>query len=56
MFYNTGIGTYIWILTNRKEKRRKGRIQLLDARSVWTAGAASATSAAISPGRKSTRS
>ena len=38
MFYNTGIGTYIWIVTNRKEKRRKGRIQLLDARDVWTAG------------------
>ena len=38
MFYNTGIGTYIWIVTNRKTKRRKGRIQLLDARSVWTAG------------------
>ena len=38
MFYNTGIGTYIWILTNRKAKRRKGKIQLLDARSVWTAG------------------
>jgi type I restriction enzyme M protein len=32
MFYNTGIGTYIWIVTNRKEKRRKGKIQLLDAR------------------------
>ncbi|MBX3279773.1 MAG: SAM-dependent DNA methyltransferase [Acidobacteria bacterium] len=38
MFYNTGIGTYVWIVTNRKEKRRKGRIQLLDAREVWTAG------------------
>lgn len=38
MFYNTGIGTYIWIVTNRKEKRRKGRIQLLDARDIWTAG------------------
>ena len=38
MFYNTGIGTYIWILTNRKRRRRKGRIQLLDARSLWTAG------------------
>ena len=25
MFYNTGIGTYIWIVTNRKEERRKGR-------------------------------
>jgi type I restriction enzyme M protein len=32
MFYNTGIGTYIWIVTNRKEKRRQGKIQLLDAR------------------------
>jgi type I restriction enzyme M protein len=38
MFYNTGIGTYVWIATNRKEKRRKGKIQLLDARDVWTAG------------------
>ena len=38
MFYNTGIGTYVWIVTNRKEKRRKGKIQLLDARNVWTAG------------------
>ncbi|MBP9751124.1 MAG: N-6 DNA methylase, partial [Candidatus Peribacteraceae bacterium] len=38
MFYNTGIGTYVWIVTNRKEGRRKGRIQLLDARAVWTAG------------------
>lgn len=38
MFYNTGIGTYIWILTNRKEKRRKGKIQLLDARDIWTPG------------------
>jgi type I restriction enzyme M protein len=32
MFYNTGIGTYIWIVTNRKEKRRKGKVQLVDAR------------------------
>lgn len=31
MFYNTGIGTFIWILTNRKENRRKGKIQLIDA-------------------------
>ena len=38
MFYNTGIGTYVWIVTNRKEKRRKGKIRLLDARNVWTAG------------------
>jgi type I restriction enzyme M protein len=38
MFYNTGIGTYVWIVTNRKERRRKGKIQLLDAREFWTAG------------------
>ncbi len=38
MFYNTGIGTYVWIVTNRKEERRQGRIQLLDARDLWTAG------------------
>ena len=31
MFYNTGIGTFIWILSNRKETRRKGKIQLIDA-------------------------
>ena len=35
MFYNTGIGTYIWILTNRKEKQRRGKIQLIDARERW---------------------
>jgi type I restriction enzyme M protein len=38
MFYNTGIGTYVWIVTNRKHKPRKGKIQLLDARDLWTAG------------------
>ena len=38
MFYNTGIGTYVWIVTNRKEARRHGKIQLVDARDVWTAG------------------
>lgn len=35
MFYNTGIGTYIWIVTNRKQKERKGKIQLIDARHRW---------------------
>lgn len=35
MFYNTGIGTYVWIVTNRKEKRRKGKVQLLDARKSY---------------------
>ena len=31
MFYNTGIATYIWVLSNRKEQRRQGRVQLIDA-------------------------
>lgn len=31
MFYNTGIATYIWVLSNRKEERRAGKIQLIDA-------------------------
>ena len=31
MFYNTGIATYIWILANKKEARRKGKVQLIDA-------------------------
>ncbi len=34
MFYNTGIATYIWLLTNRKAKNRKGKVQLIDA-SNW---------------------
>jgi type I restriction enzyme M protein len=35
LFYNTGISTYLWILTNRKGKSRKGKIQLIDARQFW---------------------
>ena len=31
LFYNTGIATYVWVLTNRKEEARKGRVQLIDA-------------------------
>ena len=38
MFYNTGIGTYIWIVTNCKQHARRGKIQLLDARDLWAAG------------------
>jgi type I restriction enzyme M protein len=34
MFYNTGIATYIWVLTNRKAKHRRGKVQLIDA-STW---------------------
>lgn len=35
LFYNTGISTYLWILTNNKEERRKGKVQLVDARKFW---------------------
>jgi len=35
MFYNTGISTYIWILSNRKPEERKGKVQLIDASSFW---------------------
>ena len=31
MFYNTGIATYVWVLSNRKPEHRKGRVQLIDA-------------------------
>ena len=37
MFYNTGIGTFIWILSNKKEERRKGKIQLIDATAMKSA-------------------
>ena len=36
LFYNTGIGTYIWLLTNRKAPERAGRVQLIDATSFWS--------------------
>lgn len=35
MFYNTGIATYIWILTNHKDPKRKGKIQLINAVDLW---------------------
>ena len=35
-FYNTGIGTFIWVVTNRKEERRKGYVQLIDATEIKT--------------------
>ena len=35
MFYNTGISTYIWIVSNRKPAHRKGKLQLIDASSFW---------------------
>jgi len=35
MFYNTGIATYVWLLTNRKPAHRKGKVQLIDATSWY---------------------
>jgi type I restriction enzyme M protein len=35
MFYNTGISTYVWIVSNRKPAARKGRVQLIDASGFW---------------------
>jgi len=32
LFYNTGINTYVWIITNRKDSKRKNKVQLIDAR------------------------
>lgn len=33
-FYNAGIGTFVWVVTNRKEERRKGLVQLIDATEI----------------------
>ncbi|MHB1263827.1 MAG: type I restriction-modification system subunit M [Gemmatimonadaceae bacterium] len=35
MFYNTGIATYVWIVSNRKPAHRKGKLQLIDASGIW---------------------
>jgi len=35
MFYNTGIATYVWVVSNRKPEHRKGRVQLIDASGMW---------------------
>lgn len=35
LFYNTGIATYVWVLSNKKERRRKGKVQLIDATGFW---------------------
>jgi type I restriction enzyme M protein len=35
LFYNTGISTYVWVLSNRKPRPRKAKIQLIDARNYW---------------------
>ena len=36
LFYNTGISTYFWIVTNRKRPQRRGKVQLVDARELFT--------------------
>jgi type I restriction enzyme M protein len=36
LFYNTGISTYFWIVTNRKKSERRGKVQLVDARELFT--------------------
>jgi type I restriction enzyme M protein len=36
LFYNTGIATYVWVLTNRKAVERKGKVQLINATTFWT--------------------
>ena len=36
LFFNTGIGTYVWILTNEKTPQRQGKVQLIDAREEFT--------------------
>jgi type I restriction enzyme M protein len=36
LFYNTGIATYFWVLTNRKAPERRGKVQLIDARGLFT--------------------
>ena len=36
LFYNTGIATYVWLLTNRKAPERRGKVQLIDATSFWS--------------------
>src|SRR5204862_7995312 len=35
LFYNTGISTYVWVLTNRKEEQRRGKVQLINATGSW---------------------
>ena len=36
MFYNTGIGIYIWVLSKNKAPRRRGQVQLIDATDIWS--------------------
>lgn len=36
LFYNTGIATYVWVITNRKAPERRGKVLMVDATSFWT--------------------
>ena len=36
MFYNTGIATYVWVLSNKKETQRKGKVQLIDGSNLYS--------------------
>lgn len=45
MFFNTGIATYVWIVSNRKPAARKGQVQLIDASAMWRKMRRSAPSA-----------
>jgi type I restriction enzyme M protein len=36
LFYNTGIPTYVWVMSNHKPAKRKGKVQLIDATSFWS--------------------
>ena len=36
LFYNTGISSYVWLLSNRKSEQRQGKVQLIDARGLWS--------------------
>ena len=37
MFFNTGIGTYVWLLSNKKTPERQGKVQLINLSNTWTA-------------------
>jgi len=36
LFYNTGIATYVWVISNRKPPERRGKVQLIDATAAWS--------------------
>ena len=52
MFYNTSIGAYVWVVANRKQRRRKGKIQLVDIRDQWTAGGGEDTKRSLGDKRR----